>query len=426
MSRIMLLAVIGYMGACLSLPAYAASENVYAIEAAHVFDGETLHAGWTVVVRGERIEAAGPTVMVTVPSDAERVALAGATLLPGLIEAHSHVLLHPYDEASWNDQVLRESHALRVARATNHVRDSLLAGFTTLRDLGSEGAGYAYVGVRDAIDQGIIPGPRLLVAGRAIVATGSYGPKGFDPDWDVPLGAEPADGVDDLIRVVRDQIGKGADFIKVYADYRWGPRGEARATFSVEELTRIVETAKSSGRVTVAHAGTAEGMRRAALAGVVSIEHGNQGTREVFDLMTERGVALCPTLAAGDAITQYGGWKKGEDPEPERIRATRVSFKAALDAGVTICSGSDVGVFPHGDNVRELELMVDYGMTAEAALESATSVNARVLQMEDEIGRIRPGLFADLVAVEGNPTEDISALRNVHFVMKGGGIYRQP
>ena len=400
------------------------AEDVYAIEAAHVFDGETLHAGWVVVVRGERIEAAGPEVMVAVPSDAERIDLGRVTLIPGLIEAHSHVLLHPYDETSWNDQVLRESRALRVARATNHVRDTLLAGFTTLRDLGSEGAGYADVGVKQAIEQGIIPGPRLLVAGPAIVATGSYGPKGFDPDWDVPLGAEPVDGFD-LVRVVREQIGKGADWVKVYADYRWGPRGESRPTFSIEELTRIVETAASSGRPVVAHAGTAEGMRRATLAGVVTIEHGYAGTAEVFELMAEHGVALCPTLAAGDAISQYGGWNKGEEPEPARIREARASFTAALEAGVTICAGSDVGVFPHGDNVRELELMVDYGMSAEAVLEAATSVNARVLRMEDQVGRIQPGLYADLVAVAGDPTTDISALRNVRFVMKGGAVYRR-
>lgn len=406
------------------MAAQAQGQNVVAIESSHLFDGETRHAGWVVVVRGERIEAAGPEVMVSVPPDAERIDLGRATLIPGLIEGHSHVLLHPYNETSWNDQVLRESNAVRVARATNHVRDTLRAGFTTIRDLGSEGAGYADVGVKRAIDQGIIPGPRMLVAGRAIVATGSYGPKGFRPDWDVPLGAEPADG-DALVRVTRDQIGKGADWVKVYADYRWGPDGEARPTFSIEELASIVETAESSGRPVVAHAGTPEGMRRAVLAGVKTIEHGYAGTPEVFALMAERGVALCPTLSAGDAISQYGGWEKGEEPEPARIRDARASFEAALEAGVTICNGSDVGVFPHGDNVRELELMVDYGMSAEAALEAATSVNARALGLEDEVGRIQPGLYADLVAVRGNPTQDVSTLRSVFFVMKGGVVYRR-
>jgi len=392
------------------------------ITPARVFDGMEMHEGWSVLVRGDRIAAAGPSNTIAAPANATRVGLPGATLMPGMIEMHSHLLLHPYNETTWDDQVLREPLALRVARATNHARETLRAGFTTVRDLGTEGAGYSDVGLKRAIAQGIIPGPRMIVVTRAIVATGSYGPRGFTPEMDVPQGAEEADA-SSLARVVRDQIGRGADWIKVYADYRWGPNGETRPTFTLGELEQIVEIARTSGRPVVAHSSTPEGMRRATLAGVETIEHGDAGTPEVFRLMKEHNVALCPTIAAGDAILRYRGWKHG-DPEPARIAEKRASVRAAIDAGVTMCSGSDVGVFTHGENGRELELMVDYGLAPLLTLRAATSTNARLLHMEEQIGAIKPGLLADLVAVRGDPVRDIHAVRDISFVMKGGTVVR--
>ena len=390
------------------------------LQADRVFDGEEMHNGWAVKIVGDKIREVGPVEKMSA-GNAKVLTFEGATIFPGLIEGHSHLLLHPYNETSWNDQIMQEPDAYRIARATVHARNTLLAGFTTVRDLGSEGAGYADVGLKKAIDEGIIPGPRMIVAGRAIVATGSYGPKGYNDNS--RLGAEAADG-NDLIRVVRDQIGKGADVVKVYADYRWGLNETPQPTFSIDELKLIVETARSSGRGVVAHASTAEGMRRATLAGVETIEHGDGGTAEIFALMKERGVALCPTVAAGHAVSQYKGWTPGTLPEPTRVLQKKESFKLALRSGVTIVAGGDVGVFAHGDNVRELEMMVQYGMTVSQVLKSVTSVNAKVFRLEN-LGRIKENYLADIIIVNGDPSVSISALRNVLMVMKGGEIVTQ-
>ncbi len=420
-----LLVAIVLATSAVTLPAQAPLPALV-LQPDRVFDGETMHAGWVVVVRGERIIAAGPPASTIAPGGARTIALPGTTLMPGLIEGHSHLLLHPYNETPWNDQVLREPQALRVARGVNHAHATLMAGVTTVRDLGSEGAGYADVGLRQAINEGIVPGPRMLVAGPAMVVTGSYAPKGFAPEFTVPQGAEEADGLDGVVRVARSQIARGVDFIKIYADYRWGPNGETRPGFTLGEIQRIAEAANSSGRPVVAHASTPEGMRRAIMGGVETIEHGDDGTPEIWKLMVENNVAFCPTIAAGDAISQYGGWKKGVDPEPARITRKRDTFKAALAAGVKICFGGDVGVYAHGDNVRELELMVEWGMSPAAALVAATSGNATYFRQAERIGRVKTGLFADLIAVTGDPSADLRALRAVKFVMKNGKIYKEP
>ena len=403
-------------------PSARADGTVLLLVPDRVFDGAAMHAGWKVLVTGDRITAVGASV--DAPPNARRIELAGMTLLPGLIEGHGHLFLHPYNETSWDDQVLHESLALRTARAVNHARLTLLAGFTSERDLGTEGAGYADVGLKNAIDQGIVPGPRLLVATRAIVATGAYGPKGFEPGVSVPQGAEEATGTD-VVLVVRRQIAAGADLIKLYADYRWRPGEESRPTFSESELRAATEAAHDAGRTVAVHAATAEGMRRSIAAGADTIEHGYGGTAEIFREMQKRGIVLCPTLAAGEAIARYKGWD-GKAPLPPSLEQERRAFDAARAAKVIICAGGDVGVFAHGDNVRELELMRDYGMPALEVLGAATSVNARAFHIDDKVGSVRVGLFADLVAVEGDPGADIHALRKVRMVMKGGQIVTAP
>ncbi len=406
-----------------STNAFSQTDSFYLLKPDRVFDGEAMHNDWKVLVQGNKIEAVG-SMNFKLPATTRVIELKGTTLLPGFIEGHSHLFLHPYNETSWNDQVLRESRAERTARAVNHAKATLLAGFTTVRDLGTEGAAYDDVGLKKAIEKGIVSGPRMIVATRAIVGKGTYGPNYGNPDLDIPQGAEEVAGQEELAKAVRTQMGKGADLIKIYADYRYGPSGEARPSFTAAEWGSIMAITKNGNRKVVAHASTAEGMRLAAAAGVSTIEHGDSGDEATFRLMKEKGVALCPTLAAGDAVAQYAGWRKGIDPEPAGIAEKKKSFASALKIGVTICMGGDVGVYTHGDNAREMELMVDYGMKPIDVLKSATSVNADVFGYAEKIGRIKKGLLADLVAVEGDPSITIKAIRQVKLVMKDGVLYR--
>jgi len=400
--------------ALLPLPAVAAP---MLLVPDRVFDGEAMHEGWQVLVDGTKIVAAGAAL--TVPADATRIALPGHTLMPGMIEGHSHLLLHPYDKTPWDDQVLKESEAYRVARGVVHARDTLMAGFTTVRDLGSEGAGTADVGLKRAINEGHVPGPRMIVATRALVASGSYAPK--NDAWHVPQGAEEADGPN-LVSAVRRQIGAGADVVKLYGDYRWRPGEGSRPTYSQAEIAAAVAAAHDAGRPVAVHANTAEAMRRATMAGVDVIEHGSEGTADVFALMAKNKTALCPTLAAGDAIAHYTGWN-GQEPAPPSVQEDRVAFALAMKAGVPICMGGDVGVYAHGTNAREMLLMAKAGMPNRDVLFAATAGNARWFGLADR-GRVAAGLFADLVAVPGNPVADLSAVTRVGFVMKGGVVVK--
>jgi imidazolonepropionase-like amidohydrolase len=388
---------------------------------------DTPQTGWAVLVSGNRIAAAGPAQKIAAPSDTEIVELPGLTLLPGLMDLHSHLLLHPYNQTPWDDQVLKESEATRVLRAVGHAKATLMAGFTTLRDLGTEGAGFADVAIKRAIEDGIIEGPRLFVATRAIVASHCYGPAAhkFRPDCCMHQGAEEATGTDEIVRAVRHQIAQGADWVKVYADYRVGPGGETRPTFSQDEMTVLVETAHSLGRPVSAHAAHDEGMRRAAFAGVDTIEHGYGGSRETFALMAKKGIPLLPTLTVAEAISEYfHDYLRGKSEPTTHMKLAEQGFRNARAEGVIIGCGSDVGPFPHGENWRELEWMTRLGMTAAEALRTATAINAKILGKDGELGAVRAGCLADLIAVKGDPSQSIAAIRAIEFVMKDGAVHR--
>ena len=415
-------AISAALFALLAVPAFA---EPILVKPARVFDGvsPSPHEGWSVLVDGDRIVAAGPKVAA--PAGARTIDLPGTTLTPGLIEGHSHLFLHPYNETLWDNQVLHEPLALRTARAVVQAERTLNAGFTTERDLGTEGAGFADVGLKQAIDQGIVPGPRLLVSTKAIVARGAYGPKGFEPGLVIPQGAQEVAGADEIVRAVRDQVAGGATIIKFYADYHWGKGEPTRPTLSQAELNAGVAAAHDAGRLVAVHATTAEGMRRAILAGADTIEHGYNGTADVFKLMHDRGTALCPTIAASEAYARYFEHWNGQEPAPESVQENRRSFQLAMKSGVPICMGGDVGVYAHGQNWLELDAMQRAGMPAAQVMIAATSGNARILHLDDR-GQVKPGLLADLDAFDGDPTRDVSAVGNVKFVMKGGEIVRGP
>src|SRR5690348_9842421 len=411
------------MAAAIVSFAAPAAADTYLLRPARVFDGVNPqpHAGWSVLVEGDKIAAAGPNL--TAPAGTQVIELPGATLSPGLIEGHSHLFLHPYNETLWDDQVLHEPLALRTARAVVHAEKTLMAGFTTERDLGTEGAGYADVGLKQAINQGIVPGPRLLVSTKANVARGAYGPKGFEPGVPIPQGAEEISGADEMTRAARDQIAAGADVIKMYADYHYQPHEPSRPTMTEAELAAGVAVAHDAGRLAAAHATTAEGTRRAAIAGVDTIEHGYQGTTEIFKLMHDKGIALCPTLGASEAYARYFQNWNGQEPAPESVQENRRSFQLAMKEGVRICMGGDVGVFAHGENWREMEAMQRAGMPAAQVMVAATSGNASIFHLADR-GQVKPALLADLVAMDGDLTRDVSAVEHVRFVMKGGKVVR--
>lgn len=405
--------------------AIASSQEVIAIKCGKMIDvrAERVRENVVIVVEGKKIKTVGREI----PTGAHVIELSKATVLPGLIDSHTHLVLH---EGDYDQQLLKESQAFRAIRSVVAAEKTLKAGFTTVRDVETEGAMYVDVALREAINQGFISGPRIQAATRALSITGGYAPYGYSPEIDVPYGVQVADGVDGVRKAVREQIRYGADVIKIYADSRYRHRLAdslvGSPTFTDDELRAIVDEAEKVGIHVCAHAYTSEAAQRAVKAGVRSIEHGLYLNHETFTLMKQRGVYWVPTLIA------YYQWAQDTaSPWPVRqmveytVQRHKETFRRGLHSGVKIAFGTDM-YNPHGAGAKEFGLMVHYGMTPMQAIQSATIVAAELLDMKGDIGEITPGAYADIIAVSGDPLQDVSVLEQITFVMKEGRVYLRP
>ena len=413
----------GMMAAC-----GAASADTIYVRAGWLIDGRSAapRANQVVVIRDDRIESVGDAASVRVPEGARLVDLSRATVMPGLIDSHTHIFLQGEipAEGGYDAQLLKHGIAFRAARAAVSARRALVQGFTTIRDVETEGAGYGDVGIKEAIEAGYIPGPRMIVVTRGISTTGGYPLEGYAPEIDLPKGVQIVDGPVEARKAAREQLDHGADWLKVYMTHRsWLDRAGrlvSQPTLTVEELKAIVDEAHGWGRKVACHAYNGIGLHRALDGGCDSIEHGLELDDAAIAQMVRQGTWLCPTLSV-----YYAEWAPADTRDGKRDRKRAEvhgpSFRKALKAGVKIAFGTDVGGFPWTEPIaQEFPRMVEFGMTPMQAIQAATSRAAEMLGREGEIGVVAPGAYADLVAVEGDPLENVAILKNVSFVMKDG------
>jgi imidazolonepropionase-like amidohydrolase len=414
-----------------SSAAWASAEEAVVIRAGVLLDGKgEARRDQVIVVRGTRIEASGDAATVKVPAGATVVDLSRATVLPGLIDAHTHIFLQGEDpkEGGYDAQLLLHGLAYRAARATVSARRALEQGFTTIRDLETEGAGYGDVGIKKAIERGHIPGPRMFVVTRAISTSGGYPLEGYAPEVVVPKGAQLVDGPVEARKAAREQLDNGADWVKVYMTHRsWvGKDGRlvSQPTLTLEEIKAVVDETHGWGKKVACHAYGGEGLHRALDGACDSIEHGLDLDDAAVAQMVRQGTWYCPTLAV-----YYDGWAPADTPQGQtdrkRAEVHGPSFQKAMKAGVKIVFGTDIGGLSWSEPIaQEFPRMVELGMSPKDALRAATASAAEMLGMTGQIGVIAPGAYADIVAVAGDPLADVGVLKNIAFVMKDGKVFR--